>query len=51
MNVLLGLEFVFIIGAAVIAIYAGTKNPPILWVSVILLCVAEAVGHAGGLAH
>lgn len=49
MNVLLTLEFVFIISAAVIAIWSSIKPLPILWIAVILLCIVEALGHAGGL--
>lgn len=49
MNILLTLEFVLIVGAAIIAIVSQTKPAPILWVAVILLCIAEAMGRAGGL--
>lgn len=49
MNILLTLEFVFIISAAIIAIFSQVKPAPILWIAVILLCIAEAMGHAGAL--
>jgi hypothetical protein len=47
MNTLTVLEFVFIIGAAIIAIWSAIKPQPILWIAVILLCIVEAIGHAG----
>ena len=46
MNVLIVLELVFIVGAAVIAIWSAMKPQPILWIAVILLCIVEAIGRA-----
>jgi uncharacterized membrane protein YoaK (UPF0700 family) len=37
------LILVFVVGAAIIAILSQIKPAPILWVSVILLCVVEAI--------
>lgn len=42
------LLFVFIIAAAIIAIWSAVKPLPILWISVILLCVVEALTHIPG---
>jgi hypothetical protein len=47
MSILLGLEFVLVIGAAIIAIMSAIRPAPILWIAVILLCIAEALNHAG----
>lgn len=43
------LILVFIIAAAIIAIWSAVKPLPILWIAVLLLCIVEAMGHAGGL--
>jgi hypothetical protein len=37
------LIFVFIIAAAVIAIWSAVKPQPILWIAVLLLCIVEAI--------
>lgn len=48
MNVMLTLEFVFIVAAAIIAIWSAIKPQPILWIAVVLMCIVEAMGRAGG---
>lgn len=46
------LILVFIVGAAIIAILSQTRpTPNLLWVAVILLCVAVAVMQVGGEFH
>jgi hypothetical protein len=37
------LLFVFIIAAAIIAIYSAVKPQPILWIAILLLCIVEAI--------
>lgn len=37
------LLFVFIIAAAIVAIYSAVKPQPILWIAVLLLCIVEAI--------
>jgi hypothetical protein len=52
MSVLIGLEFLFIICAAAIAIWTSTRPAPDkLWISVILLCIVEAIGRATTAMH
>lgn len=52
MSVLTGLEFLFILCAAGIAIWTSTRPAPDkLWISVILLCIVEAIGRAAVALH
>ena len=48
MNVLSILEIVLVVGAAIIAILSAIRPAPVLWIAVILLAIAVAIGHAGG---
>ena len=48
MSIIVRLVFVLIIGAAIIAILSAMRPAPILWISVLLLCIAEALNRAGG---
>jgi hypothetical protein len=45
---MLYLLFVFIIAAAIIAIWSAVKPQPLLWISVILLCIVEAIHSLPG---
>lgn len=40
---MLTLIIVFIVAAAIIAIYSAVKPQPILWIAVLLLCIVEAI--------
>jgi hypothetical protein len=52
MNILLGIEFVLIVGAVIVAILSAMRPAPILWIAVILLAIAQGIGHAGsGVLH
>jgi hypothetical protein len=42
------LLFVFIIAAAIIAIWSAVKPQPILWIAVLLLCIVEAIHSLPG---
>lgn len=45
---MLTLIFVFIIAAAIIAIWSAVRPQPILWIAVLLLCIIEAMTHLPG---
>ncbi len=51
MNTLVVLILVFVVAAAVIAIWSAVKPAPILWIAVLLLCIVEAIHSASGLAR
>jgi hypothetical protein len=38
-----------VVGAAIVAILSAIRPAPILWIGVILLAIAVAIGHAGGM--
>lgn len=42
---MLTLILVFIAAAAIIAIWSAVRPQPVLWISVVLLCVVEAMSH------
>jgi hypothetical protein len=48
-NILFGIEFVLIVGAVIIAILSQVRTMPILYLAVILIAIAEALGRAGSL--
>lgn len=48
MTILVTLEWIFIIAAAVVAIWSQVKQPGLLWISVLLLCIVEAIGRGHG---
>jgi hypothetical protein len=45
---MLTLVFVFIVAAAIIAIWSAVRPQPILWIAVLLLCIVEAMTHLPG---
>jgi hypothetical protein len=48
MSALSILVLVFVVGAAIIAIWSQVKPAPILWVAVLLLCVVVAITELSG---
>lgn len=45
---MLTLILVFIVAAAIIAIWSAVKPQPVLWIAVLLLCIIEAMSHLPG---
>jgi hypothetical protein len=45
---MLTLVIVFVVAAAIIAIFSAVRPQPILWIAVLLLCIIEAIHSLPG---
>jgi hypothetical protein len=48
-NITIGINLILIFAALGIAIWSAVKNPPVLWISVVLICIVLAISMGGHL--